>query len=50
MLVESELAEAEIILRYTSRSVRMVKPVGSPCAAVPQQPIIHSWSMSGDAE
>jgi hypothetical protein len=54
MLVESELAEAEIVLHYTSRSlhytsrsVRMVKPVGSPCAAVPQQPIINSWSMSG---
>ena len=49
MLVESELAEAELILRYTSRSVRMVKPVGSPCAAVPQRPIIHSWAMSGPA-
>ena len=49
MLVESELKEAELILRYTSRSVRMVKPVGSPCAAVPQRPIIHSWAMSGPA-
>ena len=37
MLIESELAEAELILRYTHRSVRMVKPVGSPCAAVPQR-------------
>jgi flagella basal body P-ring formation protein FlgA len=27
----------------------MVKPVGSPCAAVPQRPIIHSWAMSGPA-
>ena len=44
MLVESELAEAELILRYTSQSVRMVKPVGSPCAAVPQRPIIHGMS------
>ena len=49
MLVESELAEAELILRYISRSVRMVKPVGSPCVAVPQRPIIHSWAMSGAA-
>jgi hypothetical protein len=35
MLIESELAEAELILRYVSRSVRTVKPVGVPCVAVP---------------
>ena len=49
MLIESDLAEAELILRYISRSVRTVKPVGVPCVAVPQRPIIHSRAMSGAA-
>ena len=49
MLVESELAEGELILGYRTEPVIVIKAVGTPVAPVPLTPIWAGWAMAGAA-